>query len=140
MKPAIACLLFGSLLLFGCGGSSGSPTGGNGGGDPGVGGGVCKSPSDCTSGQVCCARITLTGGNIPNCTSGAVQVACEAAAGCATALPASCTSTDVVRYCKANADCTESAHDQCCSFTQNGSTVHFCVSALEASLGGGTCN
>jgi hypothetical protein len=176
----------GSLLLFGCGGSSSSSTGGNGsgghGGGPGVGGGgggstgsgggggssggagsgggqdasvlsdmsasstssdmamACKSPSDCTSGQVCCARITLTGGTVPNCTAGDVHVACEAAAGCATSLPASCMSTDVVRYCKANADCTEPAHNQCCAFTQNGSTVHFCVSAVEATFGGGTCN
>jgi hypothetical protein len=111
--------------------------GGGGGGDMAM---VCSASSECPNATpVCCSRISLVGGTVPNCTPGAVKTDCETSMACPTTLSASCTGSQVVRLCKANSDCTEATNNQCCKFTSGGAVIHFCANSTLAGLGGGTC-
>ncbi len=138
----------------GAGGSGGSAGSGGSGGSAGSGGSpqdlamatandlatVCSGSADCPNATpVCCDRITLNGGTIPNCSTSAVKTDCETSQMCATQLNATCSGSQVVRLCRANSDCTEPSYNQCCAFTSGGSTIHFCATSGLATLGGGTC-
>jgi hypothetical protein len=124
------------------GSASSSSSGSSGGGDD-AGSYVCSSPSDCTtagSGDVCCAHIPVTGGTVPNCTTGALTVACSAAAQCPTQLgQITCSGTEVVRLCSQAADCTETGAPKCCTFTQGTGSISFCANAIVAAVAKATC-
>lgn len=101
----------------------------------------CNLPSDCSGGEVCCGRIPITGGTVPNCTTGAIVTRCVDPSACTTALGSSCSGTQTVRLCAANADCTESTDNQCCTFGGSGDAgaLSFCANSLVAAFGGGKC-
>jgi hypothetical protein len=108
--------------------------------DSGVVPTTCMSPAGCTGTDVCCGTIPITGGSVPNCTTGPISTVCAAASGCATKLGASCSGTQTVRLCTKNADCTESGDTSCCSFGDaDGGALSFCANGLIGALGGGTC-
>lgn len=107
-----------------------------GGGTP-----ACSSPAGCTtSGDVCCGTIPITGGTAPNCTTGTIVTVCKAATSCKTSLGSTCTGVQTVRLCTSNADCTESADKNCCTFgSDDGGTLSFCANGLIGAFGGGKC-
>jgi len=98
-------------------------------------------PSDCP-GQVCCATIPITGGQVPNCTTGTLTASCKAASACPTNLGGlSCSGTEQVQLCNAASDCTNAGagNNLCCTFTNDAGSLSFCASSLVGNLGGGTC-
>lgn len=100
---------------------------------------ACTVPAECPASDVCCETIPLTGGSIPNCTTGTVSAVCAAPAACATALGTGCTGTQTVRLCTKNADCTEKGDNQCCTFGSDAGAQAFCANGLVAAFGGGKC-
>ena len=101
---------------------------------------VCSGPAEVARAATCAAaRFPVTGGTIPNCTTGAISVACDGGSECATKTATSCSGTQVVRLCKQPADCTETGAPKCCTFTQDGGALSFCANGIIAGLGGGTC-
>lgn len=102
----------------------------------------CMSPADCSGGTgVCCGTIPITGGTVPNCTTGGVMTKCTAESACATTLGTSCSGTQTVRLCASNSDCMgESNYNQCCTFSGgDGGSLSFCANSLIATFGGGSC-
>ena len=98
-------------------------------------------PGDCP-GQVCCAEIPITGGTVPNCTTGGLTASCKAATACPTMLGGfPCMGNEQVQLCAAAADCAGAGlgNNLCCTFTQDGGSLSFCASQLIGNLGGGTC-
>jgi hypothetical protein len=101
---------------------------------------ACTAPSGCMATEVCCGTIPITGGTVPNCTTGGVSTVCAAPSACATKLGTSCSGTQTVRLCTKNADCAESADGSCCTFGDaDGGSLSFCANALVGAFGGGKC-
>jgi hypothetical protein len=102
---------------------------------------VCSGPKECsTSADVCCGTIPVTGGKVPNCTTGTVTVVCKAAAQCPTQLGgATCSGTQIVRLCEKPADCTETGAPKCCTFSEGSGSLSFCANGIVAAIGGGVC-
>jgi hypothetical protein len=136
------------------GGKTAPATDGGGGTDPGtdagvsnngsdagtLSGGPCTLPVDCSGTDVCCGTIPITGGTIPNCTTGAVSTVCTAPGSCKTNLGSTCSGTQTVRICTKPADCKESGANQCCKFSDSdGGSLTFCANGLVSALGGGKC-
>ncbi len=91
----------------------------------------CTDPTTCDGGApFCCAQLVLGQGQPPSCPISSITSAC--ASKCATQLSFSCNTTETVRFCSANADCTEKANPMCCVFKQNNQQVTFCASSLVA--------
>jgi len=102
--------------------------------------GPCNLPSDCPTNDVCCGTIPITGGTVPNCTTGNISTACSARSACKTSLGTTCSGTQTVRLCSTNTDCTESGDMQCCTFGgTDGGGLSFCANAFIAAFGGGVC-
>ncbi len=122
-------------------GGSGSGSGSSSGG--GSGGATCSSPAGCSSSDVCCGTIPVTGGSVPNCNTGSIQIACAAGTGCKTNLRSlfSCSGTKTVRLCTKNADCTESGFTNCCTFSggSDAGSLSFCANPTVGLAGGGMC-
>ena len=107
---------------------------------PDTGGFACMSPAGCTSSTpVCCAHITVTGGSVPNCTTDPPVVACSSSASCPTTTGTTCSGSEIFRLCASNADCTESGNNECCTFSESGSSINFCSNAIVAAFAGATC-
>jgi hypothetical protein len=123
--------------------TSDSGSGSSSGGDSSSGGGTpCKEPTDCTSGDVCCGTIPITGGTVPNCTTSPIELSCAAPGNCKTNLSGfTCMGTKTVRICQTNADCTETGAPKCCTFGGGdaGGGLTFCANDIVAGAGGGTC-
>jgi hypothetical protein len=141
----------GSGTGTGTGSGSGSGTGadagtgsGSGSGTGGDGGFPCDTPGQCTGGNICCGRIPITGGSIPNCTQSGITVDCESQTACPSNVAFSCTagSTEVVHLCQSAADCASepNGYTECCMFGEAGQagTIQFCATSLIA-LGGTNC-
>jgi len=97
--------------------------------------------TDCP-GQSCCATIPITGGTVPNCTSGTLTAVCKPAASCPTHLGSlSCSGSEQVQLCISASDCTNAGagNTLCCTFTNDAGALSFCASQLIGNLGGGTC-
>lgn len=101
--------------------------------------GPCTVPAECPPSNVCCETIPLTGGSIPNCTTGTVTSACKAPGACATSLGTGCSGTQTVRLCTKNADCTEPGDNLCCTFGDDAGAQTFCANGFVAGFGGGKC-
>jgi hypothetical protein len=86
---------------------------------------ACNDPSTCDGG-FCCANLVLGAGNPPNCPINSVSSACKGT--CNTQLAFTCNTTEVVRFCAKNADCTEAQNPKCCEFQQGNQKVTFCAS------------
>lgn len=85
----------------------------------------CNDPSTCDGG-FCCADLVLGAGQPPSCPISSIASACKGT--CATKLAFSCATTETVRFCGKNADCTEAANPKCCEFQQGQQKVTFCAS------------
>jgi hypothetical protein len=100
----------------------------------------CTSPAGCPAKDVCCGTIPITGGTVPNCTTGTITTVCTAASACTTSLGAACSGTQTVRLCTTKADCTETADNLCCTFGDPDSgSLSFCANGFVAAFGGGKC-
>jgi len=103
---------------------------------------TCTKPADCAdagNNDVCCGTITLGGGNPPQCMINNYGSACKTANSCPTQLSLMCNSTEQVRACAKNADCTEQTYNKCCTFMMNNQTLSFCLNDQLAMFAGGTC-
>ncbi len=139
----------GSGTGTGTGSGSGSGTGvdagtGSGSGSGGDAGFPCDTPGQCTGGNICCGRIPITGGSIPNCTQSGITVDCESQTACPSNVAFACTagSTEVVHLCQSASDCANepNGYTECCMFGEAGQagTIQFCATSLIA-LGGSNC-
>lgn len=118
----------------------------------------CFKPADCfdggnpdaayppDSGEVCCGTVS-TSGTFPQCSFNSAATACKAPGSCATNISLSSCTTDTVRLCASDTECTEkgnniTTYNKCCSTAyQDAGRVHFCANALIANASGGaiTC-
>ncbi len=85
----------------------------------------CTDPSTCDGG-FCCADLVLGVGNPPSCPISSLSSACKGT--CTTQLKFTCSTTETVRFCAKNADCSEVANPKCCEFQQGNQKVTFCAS------------
>jgi len=85
----------------------------------------CTDPSTCDGG-FCCADLVLGAGKAPACPLNSLASACKGA--CKTQLAFTCSTTETVRFCAKNADCSEAANPMCCEFQQGQQKVTFCAS------------
>ncbi len=86
---------------------------------------ACTDPSTCDGG-FCCADLVLGAGSPPQCPINSIASACKST--CNTKLAFSCATTETVRFCAKNADCSEPANPKCCEFQQGQQKVTFCAS------------
>jgi hypothetical protein len=108
-------------------------------GQPETSSGPCDKPSDCKNTDVCCETLVTKGTFFPQCTIDADTTVCTLATACPTTLGFQC-STDLLRRCTANTDCTESAAPKCCTLKLDGGFMRqVCMSSSTASLLGATC-
>jgi hypothetical protein len=99
---------------------------------------------ECSSGQVCCGKLVLTGGgSAPNCTASSLTSSCMTTAQCGTeGAPGGCGGgTYTVHLCTSKADCAglASGDTNCCScgsISGNQNPVHMCISGLASFLCG----
>jgi len=97
---------------------------------------TCSGPQDCP-GALCCGLLTPNGnGSFPNCQAASLGVTCQAS--CPTQLASNCSTASRVVLCNVGADCTDSNYSNCCTFSQNGASLTFCVDGLTAL--GGSCH
>ncbi len=125
----------------GSGSGSGSSSGGGSGSGSGGSSSGCMTPSDCP-GEACCATIPITGGSVPNCTTGTLTAVCKAKSACPTQLAGfSCSGTEQVQICSAPSDCTNagSGNTLCCTFTNDAGSLSFCANGIIGGVGGGKC-
>jgi hypothetical protein len=109
------------------------------------GGGDAAFPPD--SGEVCCGTVQ-TSGTFPQCSFGAASTKCSAPSACATTISLQSCSTDTVRLCESDTECTEQGtnnfnkYTKCCSTSLgDAGRVHFCANTTiaTASQGAITC-
>lgn len=85
--------------------------------------------------------MQLTGGSVPNCTTGGITSVCKAASACPTQVGFSCMGSEQLQLCNGAGQCNNAGagNTKCCTFTNDGGSLSFCTSALAGSVGGGTC-
>lgn len=89
-------------------------------------GNPCTKPADCSTGEVCCAKLVLTQ-NMQQCMMQSHDAKCASAMSCPTMIAFQCT-TQQVRLCTASTDCTEPGDPNCCTFEYDAqNSVTFCV-------------
>jgi hypothetical protein len=98
----------------------------------------CTGTSDCTSGAVCCAHLTLGPDTFPACGIADAKFACEAT--CSTLIPGSCSTTLTARRCHSSADCTSSSNNLCCTITSLDGIAICANATVVAQHGGGVCH
>lgn len=96
----------------------------------------CKSPNDCQNG-FCCGTVT-TQGTYPQCKISTVSSKCSAT--CTSTIGFQKCTTDTLRLCTTNTDCTEQFFNRCCAYPYgNNMVVDLCSPPSVAEAGGATC-
>ncbi len=98
----------------------------------------CLAPSDCKTGNVCCATVTMQG-NFPQCQISNLVTSCKASTECATALSLQKCGANVVHLCTSNQDCTEATYAHCCKFPYLDASLSVCNNPIIADAAGATC-
>jgi hypothetical protein len=98
---------------------------------------ACTDPSTC-NGDLCCGSIVLGAGQPPQCPINSISSSCTKM--CNTQLALMCNTTETVRLCAKNADCSsDKLNPSCCTFKQNNQSITFCTTKQIAQFAGGTC-
>lgn len=103
---------------------------------------TCTKPSDCNDGgnaNVCCASIALGQGMLPNCPVNNVTTSCKTAQACPSMVQFMCNTTQQLRACAMNADCTENGYTSCCTFMNGMQKYSACFSKQLGMQLGASC-
>jgi hypothetical protein len=105
----------------------------------------CADPSQCdASAPVCCTTLTFdTDGD--KCLLDSLNAACGSDESCPTSFQPFCGGNEIVRQCNDQADCTEPAAPECCTFyfdttfTQQPTGLRICTSQFAAESADASC-
>lgn len=102
----------------------------------------CDGPDECGgTTPTCCGVYAGDGtGNYPQCGVKTLGTSCTATSACPTHLESTCNDTTKVQICHVSTECTDQTYNKCCTFTNNGAMISFCIDSFTASAAGATCN